>query len=649
MKTMNLIKIISFCSLFIFGSLTANAQTAQIGTVHATPGSSVVVPLDVTGFTSIGSISFKIDFDGILMSFQSAVNVTGNNAINPQISFTGSQVTISWFDVMGQNFPDGTWLEMTFNYVDCSIDLSFDESQCFVTDFIGNPITVVYTDGMVSPDVAAPATTEWTGSADQDWSNPANWNNGVPGCVSDVVINSGLNYPMIPATKATVAVGNLVIAAGGALTVEGSLLVDDDLTIQSNGSIIENGTVEVLGQTFVEQACNGGADVYHMISTPLDYAQAIIFLGQYLREWDETAQTWNNIVAPSTVLSKGKGYSLNAVSPQTFVFDNGDLNHGDVTKSGLSYTMGGPDPLLAGFHLVGNPFPSALDFTMAGWNLTDVANNVWVWNNGNYMVGDGAATGTLPGDIIPALNGFFVMATAAGGSVTMPQAARVHGFVPFYKKSSEGRLAFNISGNGFEDNIVVNVNDEATPGLDQNLDAFKLFGLDAAPQLYTMAEEAPLTLNYFPSTDFVNLYLEVGADATYTISAEGMETFASNVTLHLEDLKEGTIVDLKDTPEYNFEAMTGDDPERFMLHFGTVGIENSAAEQIHVFANHGQVYVNLPANINGQVDIYNVMGQKIASEEVYGGSNSVSVNSGINYIVRVVTESGVKTEKVFVE
>ncbi|MEZ5082437.1 MAG: hypothetical protein R2750_03150 [Bacteroidales bacterium] len=157
----------------------------------------------------------------------------------------------------------------------------------------------------------------------------------------------------------------------------------------------------------------------------------------------------------------------------------------------LEFTLG------HGLNLISNPYPSALNANIHSWTKTNVANSVWVWDAtaGNYVYWNGTENpsgsgyGTLTGGIIPAMQGFFIEATGANPSLTMPQSSRAHDSQNFYKSFGSGNLIrLNVSGNGYKDALFVLFEQEATTGFDAAYDVKKIYGLDEAPQLFSYAE-----------------------------------------------------------------------------------------------------------------------------------------------------------------
>jgi hypothetical protein len=93
----------------------------------------------------------------------------------------------------------------------------------------GGPLTFT---AMGTP---ATALLTWTGAADGDWNNPANWSGGaVPGTTDDVVIPAGT--PFAPALSGSITLHSLTVSSGARLT-------SADYTITLGGDLDAQGAV----------------------------------------------------------------------------------------------------------------------------------------------------------------------------------------------------------------------------------------------------------------------------------------------------------------------------------------------------------------------------------------------------------------------
>jgi len=329
------------------------------------------------------------------------------------------------------------------------------------------------------------------------------------------------------------------------------------------------------------------------------------------------------------------------------------LNGADVTRT-LSNMNPGTDLDRVGWNLLGNPFPSAIDWDV--FSTGDYDAQVAVWDQegaGNYIYWNGTL-GSLTDGLIPAQNGFFVKTATDGAALTIPLAAQVHFVRDLYKSSVANALELRADGNNYYDATFVHFNSNATAAFDSQYDAFKLAGLETAPQFYSLAAGYKLSINELPfeGNEVVDLGFNCGVAGTYSITASGMESFSSSTPILLEDLKLNTIQDLRLDPVYSFNYATGDNNNRFKLHFkNATGIDNPVNSGITVYSFDRTVVINNTTGLAGEVRIFDLTGRELKD----AGMNSSSITripmqvSIGTYIVKVTTAKGSVNQKVFIK
>ncbi|MCD4788668.1 MAG: T9SS type A sorting domain-containing protein, partial [Bacteroidales bacterium] len=388
----------------------------------------------------------------------------------------------------------------------------------------------------------------------------------------------------------------------------------------------------------------------------------------YLKTHNENDNTWGDFIYEvTTPLILGRGYECwvgNATFSQdeTIEFE-GALNAGDYTTGSgnfydLEYT---PDH---GLNLISNPYPSALEANIntTAWAKTNIVNSVWTWDGtaGNYVYWNGtdgtngSGWGTLTGGVIPSMQAFFVLANGSNPSLTIPQSSRVHSSQAYYKGTSgiPNTIRLDIEGNGYKDAMFVSFNELATDEYEGEYDVKKIYGLDQAPQLYSIIPGEILSINSLSELNeyrIVNLGFECGVPAIFTIEASEIESFKENITIYLEDIKEGTMFNLSENPSYTFNYETGDDTNRFLLHFGEPNSINEPGQQnIRIYSNENIIYIQQPAGLQGEIVIFNILGQEIKREKVNNEElTRIRVTNGTGYyIVKVKTGKQLLTQKV---
>ena len=463
-----------------------------------------------------------------------------------------------------------------------------------------------------------PASITWTGAANVDWFNSGNWNpTGVPGASTDVTIPGGLtNYPTIN----TAAVCN-------------------NITIGSGASLLDNGNLTVSGTATVNRNYTGGE--WHLISSPISNATANTFLDLYLQKHTESTNAYTDISNPTTPLNVMQGYALwnDLAGIASFV---GTLNTGNIGAAN-NITRSGQ-----GWNLVGNPYPSAIDWdAAAGWTKTNVDNatyrhvNSAIW--ASYVGGVGVNGGSR---YIPSCQGFFVGVTNGFtlGTLNMTNAVRTHSTSTFFKDEVSDIVRLEVIGNGHTDETVIRVLETATSDFDGQWDAHKLFGsVDDAPAIYSVDNDM-MAINSLPATNTVPVGVKAGVPGEFTITATETSEFADVI---LEDLLTGAITDLKNNA-YTFSYDMNMD-NRFILHFTPLAVGENPEDLINIYSNQKDVYVSVPANTKGDIVVYNLMGQEVARTIISGVSNKITLDKSAYYVIKVVSDVSVVTEKVFVK
>jgi hypothetical protein len=215
-------------------------------------------------------------------------------------------------------------------------------------------------------------------------------------------------------------------------------------------------------------------------------------------------------------------------------------------------------------------------------------------------------------------------------------------------------IYLKIDGNGYQDNMVVRFDPTATEGFDSDLDAYKLDGMEDAPQLYSfMKDNTKASINVLPGipgNSVLSLGFKAGAAGTYIITASQMESFQSSTDIYLEDHTTGNMVKLNDSPTYTFTAAAGEANDRFKLHFGPVGIAETGSNNLKIYSVNQDIYVNITNNMQGDIIVYNLLGNEITRKTIAGNTLnkiSLAVPTGY-YLVKVVSNQITTTSKVFI-
>lgn len=645
------------------------SQSITIGSDTAIVGENILIPLSTNGLLNVGSMDIKITYDSTVLIFVkdtlqstdaagSLLNVTAGNG-------TYKQINISWLapGSAGVNISNGNFMFFKFNYIGGNTSLNFNQLLCEVSDWNGNPITITYNAGSIVPSAGSNASI-WNGNS--NWSNVANWNNGIPGVATSAIINSGnleINN-VAECNNLSITTGSIVtILPNKSLTVfgnfenKGSIIIKSDSS--GSGSFINYGIITGNGNIIVEKylAKSNPAD-YSLVCSPVTNAtiSSTVFSNTTFQSFNEPTQTWQNLAANS-ILQSGKGYLINCNSNKKIEFSDTVIANGNIGFNNLTFSNNAGTNIPNGFNLVGNPYTSAVDWNNTNWTKTNIDASIYTFDGVNYVSWNGEI-GSLTDGIIPSLQGFFVKANANNPVLVMPDTARLHNSQPFYKSSPNSLnelLIVKATGNNYNDVAYINFNSNASAQFDTEYDAYKLFGISDAPQIYTIlpSNNTNLSINVMDSVKpglSVPIGFKAGVAGVYSLSFNNQSSFAPAINMYLEDTKTNTITNLRNTPDYSFTSTPGDNPNRFVLDFfNPTAIDENSTVNVNIYSFNKQLVVQFDKNAeNSKMIVYNLLGQ-VVKELVLNGSTTFTVNVSDlqgNYIIQVINKSNVSSKKI---
>jgi len=442
----------------------------------------------------------------------------------------------------------------------------------------------------------------WTGATSTNWLVSGNWDDGnVPTELTNVVIDNVTNQPVINANalcnNLTINTGaNLIIDAEGKLIVNGTLTNNvgtSGLTINSNenddGALIYNNSgINATVQRFLDAPALNTQ--WHYLSSPITAAPVSLF-GLNFYNYDESTDDWwtastsygnSGWNIPAGNLVPLAGYIYN--SSETTINFLGELNYngGDYIAN-VSYTEhagdaanGDPYTDFDGWNLMGNPYPSELDWdaiTKINVDATIYYYNDLTHNYAYYIDGIGSVNGGSR--YIPSMQAFFVKANnVSGGTLTIPLSARTFTGQSFYKKSSENTsnnsMRLSVSDNGYNDESLIALSDNATLLFDNQLDAYKRFAWnEEIPQIFSLNSEkkSSYAINSLPTSagqHIIPLGFKFKSQGSYVLHISELNIEGYHV--FLEDLTLNKLVNLRETNEINIEYNEESSADRYQLN-----------------------------------------------------------------------------------
>jgi hypothetical protein len=519
-----------------------------------------------------------------------------------------------------------------------------------------------------------PTTNTWTGSTNDDWFEVTNWDLGELPNGNNVIIPNVSVLPIIAGGYASI--NDLLIEpdAGLTLSPDGYLTTWEQFTndgyfqilsdgLGYSGSYIDQGGITGSGtfefdRNIVNTAPTGDQSGWHYLSSPVSGFTSHGILDYWLNIWDETAHSWNHIegIGPCTpdapfALETLMGWSIKRDASYNCPSNPGtgevieligpmsSLNSG-AFQVPLTFTIGDYE----GWNLLGNPYPSSIDPNAIIWG-PNTDQSVYMWDGvlNTYVSWAGGI-----GPNIPPTQGFFVHVTA-NDNFSLFGNERMHDNGQYWFKSEiSNLLKIETKSNEAEyyDVAYIHFLDEATPSFDSKWDAYKLLsGVPGVPQIYTTTSKDILSINSMPQTDMAPLYFEAGKSGTYTLEVTEANDFD---TVILEDKFAGIKTDLL-AGSYTFNFVEGNDANRFMLYFKDVQIGNDEYN-MNIYSNMNNVFIMNTNHLQGEVNIYNLLGQQLTSLVLHSGRNVIILNEpqGI-YLVKVKTTEKTQTKKVYIK
>ncbi len=523
---------------------------------------------------------------------------------------------------------------------------------------------------------------------------------GGTGTLNTLSINRDLGSAII-GSNLTVGTGGLTItrgvievSAGKSLTVNGTTSLDyttspclvlksiPSLTGGTTASFIDNGTITGSGTAKIERYLvkyDLVTDLkFHFLSSPVvDQPIESEFMvlstpNTDFYKWDENQNYWvsyrdmNNTATRNANFVEnnfvtGRGYLVAYPNNETKNF----VGKPYTNSAGLNVACTNHPLAGKGFNLVGNPFPSAIDWNLIEKSGMDGALYFYNNNTAQYayyvlLTGDNTTSLEASNGYIPAMQGFMVHASAANASITIANNDRVHqNMTLFYKSATltENVLNLKVEGNNVSDAARVCFYDQATENFDGEFDAYKLFSYNAnVPNLYSVTpDKTKVAINTLPLDQMygsVPVGFTPGESGTYTITADGISNFPSTMYIKLEDKKTNSIQKLNDNPVYSFTASPGDDTTRFVLHFQDATSINKpeANNNFTLHVENGTITINQLESMTGKVKVSDMLGRSIAMENMVADTPlQINLNStpGV-YVVTVYTKSKTYSQKVVI-
>lgn len=514
---------------------------------------------------------------------------------------------------------------------------------------------------------------------DKDWNKISNWQlisdlwdepqnatqlpSSNPEMIDDIIVAEDLDAASDYIVKDVEILEDitLTIAPTGSLEIIGDIANDDEnaLIVDSDdngtGSLIHNDdNVVAKVNCYIDNSSvtRDWSSDWHFISSPManHTIENFIPAGENydFYSWSEFNSAWYNQKKDNSTTNEfyadnngdefieGRGY-LVAYENEGYKKFSGVLNNDEVTYH-LSSSYGGEFVVekYAGFNLVGNPYPSYIDWELEGWTRDNLQlQTVWIYDDdvNNYMTYTLGGVGTNGGSqYIAPCQGFFIK-TLTECDFVMTNDIRTNSKSAFRNNDDKENI-FKVRVNG------ASGQDEIAVVIDDNDDVFKMFSMnEKAPSLYIDKEEESYSVVYIDEEKTLPLSFASESMSMFTISlSEAGNDFTE---IYLEDRLTGEKVNLL-TDSYSFLHSKSNTKERFVLSF--VNGQQTTDNSHFAYINNGEIIID-DINGNAQVNIYDVTGRCVFSRDDVHSVQTSGYSTGV-YIIQKIDDKGIKTQKI---
>ncbi|SEH47997.1 T9SS sorting signal type C domain-containing protein [Epilithonimonas hominis] len=535
------------------------------------------------------------------------------------------------------------------------------------------------------------------------------WSNGIP----NASLNTYIYEPYNTAAQGSFVSKILTLDNNGFLTVSPNTVITaeqyvnntiaENFVVESDANLMQSSELSNTGSIKVRRLANLAKMHYTFWSSPVANQNLYSFSDGGLVGGTPKNRFYvyneSNDYFVTTGLNNaysfraGQGYAIrgkdsynadyNSPAPYTFTF-TGTPNNGNLDYQYLKWTNADH-----GFNLVGNPYPSNLDFdALYDANSSLIYGTALFWTNQQFILGqqgsdysgsnyaiynrsggvpatfqDGVSSPT-PTQYIKVGQGFLVQSMAGSNNQPLQFNNSMRSYSPssiFFnkgenQKSSKDRFWLNLkSPSKINNTILVSYIPGATDGYERAFDADLLvvgsdafYSINGASKLAIQGRRYPLQQN-----DVVTLgakYYETGDYSIILSKKEGL--FNGDQVIYLKDKKLNKVINLTEEGSYKFAAIKGFDETRFEVIYEDLSsfeTANKNAGTVNVVKDESELVVIDSRDNIKNVDVFDASGKLLMS---LSGNNTKEIKlstvgfvRGV-YILKITSEKGITTKKV---
>jgi len=347
-----------------------------------------------------------------------------------------------------------------------------------------------------------------------------------------------------------------------------------------------------------------------------------------------TGDTWNQYKGIRVLVRGSISDGLSPATPSPVTIDiSGQINTGTQNIPVVKATN-------SGFNFIGNPFPSAINLTTAGGNVTlgsNINNTFWVWDMTLGTKGGWDNRSFSSSYVLPSMSAFFVKTTANDNIAITENAKTTNAatgslFRTGNTQTQQITLQVN-SGNTRWDKFELYFDEKATAGEDK-WDGVKMMNSEVNFFSRTKAEQS-LSIDSRPlqEEEIIPLTFNTSLQQDFTISVPQYH-LANGTTLYLHDKLLDIMTPLSEGATYTFSVTSNaatQGKDRFELVTGKTvkPIELNTPATVKLFPNpaSSKVLISYPsATTTVTIKLYNTVGQAVKTVRANNVNGQVSLD-----------------------
>lgn len=285
--------------------------------------------------------------------------------------------------------------------------------------------------------------------------------------------------------------------------------------------------------------------------------------------------TTDNTALVTTTGTEARGYSIWIRDLDAVTFDvTGTLNQGTIDFK--------PTGTHERWNLMGNPYPSAIDWDAAGWTKGGIQGNaIYVWDGLQYRTWNGSI-GDMGDGIIAKGQSFWIQGSQDAMTLVADESVKSSTRGTTFRTTSEASyLELTVTDNTYSDKTFIYLTDEAVPEYD-NQDASKLLNyIFSLSSLSTDSVKLAINANSLDiCSQEIPLVLEYIWEGSYSMYWSNLNSLPDYLSITLHDKYTGQVYNLKDASELSFDITS--DAESYNVYRFYLTIDSQPVETSQV-------------------------------------------------------------------